>query len=286
MSRSAAVCLAIVAGGSLTWWFLQPPGAGRDALIQLPAGEPPAKPKPAVTLPQTDTQLCVEALRTPTEVELRATKEGAPGVEVSTHPLFRSHGKLDPRAKAEARRTQETILSSLEPQLRKASEAGDLKQAALLTEGIAIAKQALIMLERDDYLLLDQELVDKLWPASPEGWKIVKAQLIQLESGPRVTLVFPIRRSEVVYAEGAVAAGNIEWFLAEDAALRFNGLPDDQRSATLAAMDKWYRDETLDASERLRLAVLDPILKDRHLIVEQLHIDIDRARLLIRLSKR
>lgn len=286
MISRKATWLAIAGCGLLTWWLLRSPTSSTGPSLPRGSDEHAAKQQSPVALPQAENELCVNALRTPSTVELRTASSEVANASASANQLFQSYGKLDARAKAEARSRQESILTSLEPQLRDAVEGGHLKQAALVTEGMAVARQALAMLDRDDYLLLDQEVVNKLWPSSPEGWRIVQAHSIQLESGQRPTLVFAFKKSATVYAEGAGAAGNIEWFLAEDAALRFNGLPDDQRGAILTAMDKWNRDEQLDAVEREQLAVLNPILKDRRLIIEQLRIDIDRARMLIHLSKR
>jgi hypothetical protein len=64
--------------------------------------------------------------------------------------------------------------------------------------------------------------------------------------------------------------------------MRFNGLPDAERQATIAALDRSGHGATLDEPDQRRLATLNPIFRDP-LLLQGMRVDVDRQRSLIQL---
>lgn len=268
----AMVCVAI--GVAVYFWASMPSTASDLSGL---SGDVPKPTVSATEVVASDVESVVKALQQEREMIIERRTLALDGIpfegDHGAASTFKSYGPLDDATKTRVRVAQQQTMDAHARSLAVARENGDLAREADLLERLALDRCMERMLESDDYLVMDLDAVQALWPTSPDGWDVIRSRVLRIQ-GKEVMLVYCVEhKSNREVAETRDEKKSIQHFLAEDAAYRFNSQPDNVRIATIQALDKALANQPLSAEEKASLLPLAPI--------RRLRIHIDRQRMTV-----
>lgn len=216
----------------------------------------------SASIEATELRACVAALQEPRTVRIEVGDESRPNIGFSEQRTFQTYGKLQADVKAAVRAMQLRDLANHKQRLAELKAKGDLRKEASLVHWIAVHETMLEQLEADAYLTMDADAPDRLWPGGVTGWLIVQSREVSVGAGKMAMLVYIMQDNAGNFLPKAVAARDqIDFFLAEDAAYRLSGQPDEVRFQVIAALERARLSPVaaLDEKDRTLLAPIADI---------------------------